>query len=1257
MSAPEANVKTFFEVFEEELAAFEPKREQAESQPGEPADAKGQQEKQPESPDSDAKVIARAHRACLAGLSFSGGGIRSATFCLGVLQALADLHLLRKFHYLSTVSGGGYIGSWLIAWIHRRGGKVEEVARGLRTDWKQHPTGAPDEIRFLRQFSNYLTPKLGWLGADTWTVVAIYLRNVLLNMVALVAVLVLFLALPRLFGIGLSLPLRTFFLALVFILLLLIAGVFVVRNLAFLKRQQRDAWAGEWLQKGAEGVRELSLVAPTPSPEGEMVYSLGEEFRDFVLDLSFILPRPEARGRLILRLPKPKLPEQKDRGWEIQIGKGVTGKFPGQPKEKWPLEQTKPGAINCLRIVCLRQTFAARLNGQEVNASRARRDMPEEGGIELILPKEQRPEVTSIFLRPIASSPWFSRQGCVQWLIVVPLLLAGIVSTLLFGSGVSIPRLLRLPVSWSWLNQPEWVWWAAIATAVAGLAHAIDLIDQVRRRRSPATTRSESSPVADVWWKKALRKLWRALWTVLALVAGGAVGGLVLGYFHARLPQAPDNFWPRLVWAPPLFIVAVLLMLLVYIGLRGTDILESTREWWSRLGAWLLIYSLFWSGLLGVAFYGPPLLEWLAGNLRTGLAALGFGWVATTLSGVFASASPSTGRRTPNRWLGLLAKVAPYVFIVGLLVGLSWVVDRLLLKSPNQLLAPMQEPSALEVNLTVQGKIQPPVKVNLPSKPPPPSWGELLPAHWRAMKDAYLFPSLAESVKPTGIERLLFLLLGSGFVAAVLAVRLDVNAFSLHMLYRNRLARCYIGAANARLRNPNAFTGLDPEDDIELGELSLTKAKLAENGDPSWDKDRSGPYPIINCALNLVGGRELAWQQRKAASFVFTPRYCGYDFPDLPPGYCSTGPGESGQPPGYASSRGPVMLAGAMAISGAAASPNMGYHTSPAAAFLMTLFNVRLGWWIGNPRHRKRWRNSSPNLALPRLVAEMFGLTSDRGGYIYLSDGGHFENLGILELVRRRCRFIVACDAEEDGNFGFDGLGNAIEKCRTDLGIDIELNVDPIRQRDEHRHSRWHCAVGSIRYDKADPDAQAGKLLYLKSSLTGDEPTDVLRYAARVAEFPHENTGDQWFGESQFESYRALGYHVAMSAFKPVDEPERLADLTTERLFVNLAQRWYPPSVAVDPAFKRRGETLNALYETLRTDENLRFLSQQIYTGWRGLVAGIEDAPKPSPPPGPWLPEKYVELRAGFYFCNRLILLMEDIYHDLHLEQEYRPSR
>jgi hypothetical protein len=129
------------------------------------------------------------------GLAFSGGGIRSATFNLGVIQALAEKGLLRRFHYLSTISGGGYIGSWLTLFIKRyAGGKVEDAERllvGRDARGLEHPA-----IRFLRSFSNYLTPHVG-LSKDTLVAVATYLRNLLLNLTILVTLLGAVLLLPR----------------------------------------------------------------------------------------------------------------------------------------------------------------------------------------------------------------------------------------------------------------------------------------------------------------------------------------------------------------------------------------------------------------------------------------------------------------------------------------------------------------------------------------------------------------------------------------------------------------------------------------------------------------------------------------------------------------------------------------------------------------------------------------------------------------------------------------------------------------------------------------------------------------------------------------------------------------------------------------------------------------------------------------------------------------------------------------------------
>ena len=132
-----------------------------------------------------------------AGLCFSGGGIRSATFGLGVLQSLARLQLLNKFDYLSTVSGGGYIGSWLTAWIHRHPQGLDGVIEDLRVTPKTGATEVPPPVQWLRNYSNYLSPHLGFLSADSWTLFGIYLRNLHLNWMVLLPLLMVPLLVPR----------------------------------------------------------------------------------------------------------------------------------------------------------------------------------------------------------------------------------------------------------------------------------------------------------------------------------------------------------------------------------------------------------------------------------------------------------------------------------------------------------------------------------------------------------------------------------------------------------------------------------------------------------------------------------------------------------------------------------------------------------------------------------------------------------------------------------------------------------------------------------------------------------------------------------------------------------------------------------------------------------------------------------------------------------------------------------------------------
>jgi hypothetical protein len=151
-------------------------------------------------PDEDVEMRLKNVRSAIHGLSegrsalcLSGGGIRSATFALGILQGLARCDLLSKFHYLSTVSGGGYIGAWLTAWISRAEGHLSEVSRKLASH-------EPDEVRKLRSYSNYLSPRLGLLSGDAWSLVGTYLRNLFLNWSVMVPLLISLCALPRIYA-------------------------------------------------------------------------------------------------------------------------------------------------------------------------------------------------------------------------------------------------------------------------------------------------------------------------------------------------------------------------------------------------------------------------------------------------------------------------------------------------------------------------------------------------------------------------------------------------------------------------------------------------------------------------------------------------------------------------------------------------------------------------------------------------------------------------------------------------------------------------------------------------------------------------------------------------------------------------------------------------------------------------------------------------------------------------------------------------
>jgi hypothetical protein len=566
--------------------------------------------------------------------------------------------------------------------------------------------------------------------------------------------------------------------------------------------------------------------------------------------------------------------------------------------------------------------------------------------------------------------------------------------------------------------------------------------------------------------------------------------------------------WQLLAWGPPVMILVFLMGAGLMIGLMGVDFPDFGREWLSRIGAFLVIGAIAWAGLYAVLIFGPYWMAWLAlhyGKTATSLAA---GWLLTTIAGVLAAKSDKTSAtdKSSSGALDWLARIAPPVFVIGFLIlvgaGVHAGIGKLAANSCK--VCADAVPDGL-------GRL-----------------GSYTANYWCALHAGQF--QMSRPFSPNAIS--LVLLVACAAVMLFMQWRVNINEFSMNHFYKNRLVRCYLGASRGARRRGSRLTGFDPCDDLPITNLLADPQKLDPKFKCTAKAPYYGPYPIVNTTVNLNTGTELAKRERKASSFIFTPLFTGY-VPPLSQEEVEFSARESassnGYRPtcGYSSPSGPA-IGTCMAISGAAANPNWGFHTSAPVAFLLTIFDVRLGEWLGNTRFDTPSAKAGPAQALLPLLSELFAQTDARSQFINLSDGGHFENLGLYELIRRRCRFIIAGDGEEDSNYTFESLGGAVRKCRADFGVEIE--IDPKRIRPTGDWSATHFVIGRIRY----PDAPSGWLLYLKSSMTGDEPEDVMQYKASHPDFPHETTADQFFTESQFESYRKLGRHIVESAFEEV---------------------------------------------------------------------------------------------------------------------------
>lgn len=960
-----------------------------------------------------------------AALCCSGGGIRSATFCLGVIQALAECDvaqvapqqnearaapdlpgpvlptlameileavgedaalqvvrewrddrgtrqapaagvdesqkpapakrhepidpknsLLGKFAYLSTVSGGGYVGSWLSSW------RARDSFENIIANLTGRPSGAdvePPEISWLRAYSNYLTPRLGIGSADTWAAIAIVVRNLVLNWLVIIPVLCLVLLLLK---------------------IILTSAV--------------------WIAHDDDGRLAIGALL------AGIIFLIG------------------AQAFTTYHRPPRRLPSQ--------------AKVSAQP-----------GNASQTRFLCGDFIWSA---------------------------------FSAIAVTTFFSSQYFWSLHTAGWPdfgFVKEVSQNGNVDLILVTAAAGFAIYL-----FGWL--------------IGFLAHCLS------RRLSKGNWR--------FLWESRAREFvvtsWDfAAWALSGLVYGALIGlGAALFTMLVPYPATEQNRLCLLLSATfgvPWVLMAQLTADNVFGGLVSYEPLsDSDREWLGRAAGWLSVFAIGWAILALLVFaVDQAVVDKATDWGRSWIAAAGgvSGIVTAFLGSSSLTPAKSAGAdqtKLPVKISNLILAIAGPVFVAVLIVALSIGLDALLLRS-SLVGALQQTTAALPI-----GSIQ----------------------EW-----LWIGLAIAAAIA----------LLASYFV--------NINRFSLHALYRNRLIRGYLGASRQQDRMPDLFTGLDSHDSPRMWNL------WPPNGGKA---DVNCLFHVINITLNLVSTKRLAWQERKAEAFTVTPKHCGSanlgfrPSKDYGDSFTVTVKDQQG-----------VALGTAMAISGAAASPNMGYASSPSLSILLTLFNVRLGWWLGNPgeagNKHKAYRREGPRFSAAPLLFEALGQTTDDRPYVYLSDGGHFENLGLYEMVRRRCRFIVVIDAGCDADFTFYDLGNAVRKIFIDLGIRITFEgLDKLHNRPDpdvikaagKKGVPYH-ALGRIHYVEADgkagdrPGCRDGCVLYIKPAYHGTHDAAGIRsYAMTSKTFPHETTLDQFFTESQFESYRSLGLDMTRQALR-----------------------------------------------------------------------------------------------------------------------------
>jgi hypothetical protein len=1003
-------------------------------------------------------------------LCISGGGIRSATFALGVIQGLASATILDKFHYLSTVSGGGYVGSWLSSWSRRHAEGITGVQEDLivadsavrgHNSPKSKVEPEPAPVRHLRDYSNYLSPRLGITSGDTWTMVALYIRNVLLNLLVLIPILAALLAVPRLFS--------------------------VLLNVKWTTPTQPLLWMNVLL---AIGFAYIGLARPVEQGRKDEVTGIG---RAFLYILLTIVPLAGASMFLATYWAQHSATSGLLDGERVVSFFGIVG---FGAVTGWYLLT----AVFAMTVV---PAFFYYFRYLKTSAASRKSGASRQGPVHIItkmatefvaalvgvvtavalaflvaiklfphpLQKITDPSTITPFLRPLTDAVG---QAHIYLCFAVPVTLILFFLQASIFVGISGRRNEDDDREW-WGRAGAYLLFSAVGIALLGV---ITVFGPLLLFRAPV---------------------------ILASLGGiSGVAAALLG-FSAKTPangKQKDDSGPtaKIMDAASGLIVPIFVcILLAAISLGTTWLAEQFNG--HKINDKAIAYSSQFQSQATTTMVVPAAHDHTAYVVKreSGKTA------ESSLVDARSIAHLQTIADTKPALVWIILGVAAGAFTLSLFIGVNKFSMHALYR--NRLIRAYLGASRYSRDPDRFTGFDEHDNLQMYELHPDIVWSTTFgdeTAFATALVNARSGEGPGKAIANEIWDRLAF------WTRARLTKGKPVSNL------RNEL----LLAINTVLLDTDLLK-LAPEEDAKTISGRARRNRAIINKYLPLGEDRKPiPLHVINTALNLTAGEKLAWQQRQAASFTISPLHAG----SLYVGYRRSR--RYGGPDG-------MSIGTAVTISGAAASPNQGYHSSPAMAFLLTLLNVRLGWWLGNPgiAGRRTHGKGHPTSSVPLLANELAGNTSDAYPWVYLSDGGHFENLGIYEMVLRRCRYIVVSDAGCDPTFNFEDLGNAMRKIRTDLGVPIDFPRGEFgpRSADSTLGDGGYVVIAPIRYSAIDgPDVKDGTLVYIKPGLYQSEffPKDVYNYAASSPTFPHESTADQFFSESQFESYRALGRHV-----------------------------------------------------------------------------------------------------------------------------------